>query len=161
MLFFIPNFVPPFLPFLIQAFLYCPPCGQMPACSCIMCMTQQQCWTTDLWIFADVRNVQNVPHCWLQCRKSRQHVAWWLLSFLLSCGWHIASSLKSEGRLSTTIVPSRPVRLAVGRKRRMWVSDMLSSALIIPGLRMVIATRCSVFAEQQRGLQNWEGSAKD
>lgn len=30
----------------------------------IMCMTQQhQCWTTDLWISADVRNIQNVPHC--------------------------------------------------------------------------------------------------
>lgn len=57
--------------------------------------------------------------------------------------------------------PLRPVRLAVGRKRRMWVSDMLSSALIIPGLRMVIATRCSVFAEQQTCLQNWEGSAED
>lgn len=43
----------------------------------------------------------------------------------------------------------------------MWVSDMLSSAMIVPGLGLVIATRCSVFAEQQRGLQNWEGSAED
>lgn len=59
------------------------------------------------------------------------------------------------------MVVLRPVGLAVGRKRRMWVSDMLSSAMIVPGLGLVIATRCSVFAEQQRGLQNWEGSAED
>lgn len=25
----------------------------------------------------------------------------------------------------------------------------------------MIATRCSVFAEQQRGLQDWEGSVED
>lgn len=43
----------------------------------------------------------------------------------------------------------------------MWVSDMLCSNMIVSGLRLVIATRCFVCADQQRGLQNWEGSAED
>lgn len=43
----------------------------------------------------------------------------------------------------------------------MWGRDKLSSSMTVPGLGLVIATRCFVCVGQQRGLQDWEGSAED
>lgn len=95
----------------------------------IVCMTQHQRWTTDRWIFADVRNIQNIPHCFttgLLSRKSIQYVAWQLLSFLLS-------------------PKACTVCLGVGRKKVICHLPTCSAySMIVTEMRLVIATRCKI-----------------
>lgn len=130
----------------------------------ILCMTQHQCWTTDQWIFADVRNIQNVPHCFttgLLSRKSIQYVAWQLLSFLLSCGWHIASSPKSVSRLSTAIVPLGLHSMSGSRKEKGECHLLTAMVWLLQDWDWWLPPDVVCFVEQQMCLYTWEGSAED
>lgn len=119
-----------------------------------MCMTKLHHWTTDLWgflfFFADVRSqLERSRRCFatgLQMRKRRQRVVRRLLFFSRRSEWGGSgpenASLSRLPHPPSTLLPPGTVRLAAETKKSMWICGVLGSGAIVPGLRLLISTRC-------------------
>lgn len=131
-------------------------------------MAQHQCWTTDLWIFADVRNVQNVPHCFTtgpQSRKSGQYAVWQLLySHICHVLWLSRSIFKFVSKLAIGIVAQSPQAYMFGIRERKGECGLVTCSALIwlfQDWGWWLPPDVFVCANQHRGLQNWEGFAQD